>query len=49
LTTLFLEINGSLLSGELPEVDVPMVERIASGQATHDEMLAWLSERTTPA
>jgi death-on-curing protein len=46
LTTLFLEINGSALSGELPEVDVPMVERIAAGQATHDEVLAWLYERT---
>jgi death-on-curing protein len=49
LTTLFLEINGSALSGELPEVDVPMVERIAAGQATSDEILVWLSERTTPA
>lgn len=48
LTTVFLETNGSPLRGALPDVDVPMVERIAAGQAAHDEVLAWLSERTAP-
>jgi death on curing protein len=46
LTGLFLEANGSPLQGAHPDVDVPMVERVAAGQATHDEILAWLSERT---
>lgn len=46
LTGLFLEANGSPLHGPLPDVDVPMVERIAAGQAAHDEILAWLTERT---
>jgi hypothetical protein len=29
----------------LPDVDVPMVERIAAGKADHQEILAWLSDR----
>jgi death-on-curing protein len=45
LTGLFLEANGSPLHGALPDVDVPMVERIAAGQVEHEEILAWLSER----
>jgi death on curing protein len=46
LTGLFLEANGTQLRGALPEVDVPMVERIADGQAGTDAVVAWLSERT---
>jgi death on curing protein len=46
LTGLFLEHNGLPLHGALPEIDVPMVERIAGGQVTQDDILAWLSERT---
>jgi death-on-curing protein len=49
LTARFLEVNGRPLQGTLPDTDVPIVERIAAGQATHDEVLLWLSERTTPA
>jgi death-on-curing protein len=49
LTIDFLDANGSPLQGTLPDVDVPMVERIAAGQADHDEVLAWLSQRTSPA
>jgi death on curing protein len=45
LTGLFLDANGSPLHGPLPDVDVPMVERIAAGQADHEEILAWLSAR----
>jgi death-on-curing protein len=45
LTGLFLRANGSPLRGALPDVDVPMVERIAAGQVEHEEILAWLSER----
>ncbi len=47
LMGVFLDDNGSPLNGSLPDVDVPMVERIASGQADHDEVLTWLSERIT--
>lgn len=46
LTGLFLEANGSPLDGSLPDVDVPMVERIAAGEIDQEEVLAWLSERT---
>jgi death on curing protein len=46
LTEIFLEINGSALDGELPDVDVPMVEQIAAGEVSQDEIVAWLSERT---
>jgi death-on-curing protein len=46
LTGLFLEANGSRLHGAAPDVDVPMVERIAAGQVQQQEILAWLSKRT---
>jgi death-on-curing protein len=46
LTGLFLEANGSPLRGTEPDVDVPMVERIAAGQVEHTEIVAWLSRRT---
>jgi death on curing protein len=47
LAGLFLEANGVPLLDAQPDVDVPMVERIAAGQVEHREILAWLSERTT--
>jgi death on curing protein len=46
LMGLFLEANGSPLRGALPDVDAPMVERIAAGRADHAEVLVWLSGRT---
>jgi death-on-curing protein len=45
LAGLFLEANGSPLRGAQPNIDVPMVERIAAGQVNHEETQAWLSER----
>jgi death on curing protein len=45
VTGLFLEANGSPLHGAQPNVDVPMVERIAAGHVEHPEILAWLSTR----
>lgn len=45
-TARFLQANGRPLHGELPHIDVPMVERIAAGQTNTTEILAWLSERT---
>lgn len=46
LAGIFLEANGSPLRGTKPDVDVPMVERIASGQVDHAQIVAWLSART---
>jgi death-on-curing protein len=46
LTGLFLENNGLPLRDAQPDIDVPMVEQIAAGRATQDEILAWLSKRT---
>jgi death on curing protein len=46
LAGLFLENNGLPLRDARPDIDVPMVEQIAAGQVTQDEVLAWLSERT---
>lgn len=44
---LFLEVNGQPFLGEDEETDVPMVERIAAGEATPNEIVAWLEERTS--
>lgn len=46
LTGLFLEANGLPLRSAEPDVDVPMVERIAAGQADQQEIVWWLSHRT---
>jgi death on curing protein len=46
---LFMEINGRPFSGEESDTDVPMVERIAAGDATREEIVAWLERRTAPA
>jgi death-on-curing protein len=45
MTARFLEVNGSPLHGTLPDVDVPMVERIAAGQVESAQVVAWLNER----
>jgi death-on-curing protein len=46
---LFMEVNEHPFSGEDPDVDVPMVERIAAGAAGTDEIVAWLEARTAPS
>ena len=43
---LFLEVNGRPFAGEDPDTDEPMVERIAAGGATPNEIVAWLEART---
>jgi len=43
---LFMELNGQPFAGEASDTDVPMVERIASGEASLPEIAAWLRERT---
>jgi death on curing protein len=43
---LFMEINGRPFVGEDPDTDVPMMERIAAGEATPTEIAEWLERRT---
>ena len=44
----FLAVNGRPLLDSDPGIDVPMVERIAAGEATPNEIVAWLEVRTRP-
>lgn len=41
----FLAVNDQPIPGPNPDVDVPMMERIAAGEATQDEIIAWLEQR----
>jgi hypothetical protein len=34
------------LQGANPDVDVPLVERVAAGEASHSEIIDWLQART---
>ncbi len=43
---IFMEVNGRPFRGEDSDVDVPMVERIAAGEATITEIVAWIESRT---
>ena len=45
---LFMEQNDRPFAGEDPDTDVSTVERIAAGEATPNEIAAWLQERTAP-
>lgn len=45
---LFLEVNGQPFAGEDDGIDVPMVEKIAAGEATPNEIIRWLESRTAP-
>lgn len=42
----FLAANGQPIRHADPETDVPMVEKIAAGEATPNEIMRWLKERT---
>lgn len=44
----FLAANGRPIQDADPEIDVPMVERIAVGEATPNEIVSWLEGRTSP-
>jgi death on curing protein len=46
---LFMEQNDRPFAGEAPDIDVPMVEKIAAGEATPNEIIGWLEKRTTRA
>jgi death-on-curing protein len=47
MTADFLVANGRPIGPDEPETDVPMVERIAAGDAPVAEIIAWLEQRTT--
>lgn len=47
LTARFLEANGHVWGVEDVERDASMVERIAAGDAAHDEITEWIRERST--
>jgi death on curing protein len=42
----FLAANGRPIRDADPGTDVPMVERIAAGEAAPNEIVAWLMKRT---
>jgi death on curing protein len=42
----FLAVNGQPIRDADPDTDVPMVEQIATGEATPNEIMSWLKERT---
>ncbi|MGD0197730.1 MAG: type II toxin-antitoxin system death-on-curing family toxin [Solirubrobacteraceae bacterium] len=46
VTGLFLEANGRPFQGANPNVDVPLVERVAAGEASRAGIVAWLGTRT---
>jgi len=43
---LFLKLNGRPFIGQDPGTDIPMVERIAAGEATIGEISLWVERRT---
>jgi death-on-curing protein len=45
LTAWFLECNGFPFRGPSPDVDVAMVEQIAAGTSSTEEILRWLERR----
>jgi death-on-curing protein len=46
---LFMELNDRPFVEEDPDTDVPMMERIAAGEATAEQINEWLVARTAPA
>jgi death on curing protein len=46
---LFMEANGRPFVSEDSGIDVPMVEKIAAGEASPNEIVGWLEQRTSPS
>jgi death-on-curing protein len=46
LTARFLDANGVEWGRPDVEADAGLVERVAGGEATHDDVVAWIRERT---
>jgi death on curing protein len=49
LTARFLDANGRGWKAQDVEMDAGMVERVAPGTVTHDEIVAWIVLRTIAA
>jgi prophage maintenance system killer protein len=47
VTARFHDANGLAWGSPDVGVDAGMVERVAAGEATHDEVVDWISERTS--
>ncbi|MFL5832385.1 MAG: type II toxin-antitoxin system death-on-curing family toxin [Solirubrobacterales bacterium] len=45
----FLSANGRPIRDGDADTDVPMVERIAAGEAAPNEIIHWLEQRTAPS
>jgi death-on-curing protein len=46
LTARFLDANGLEWEAQDVETDASLIERVAAGQATHEEIVAWIRDRT---
>ena len=47
LTARFLDANGLKWDSPDVEIDASLVERVAAGEASHEEVVAWIGQRTT--
>lgn len=45
----FLAANGRPILDTDPDTDVPMMDRIAAGDASQDEVAIWIEQRSTPS
>ncbi len=45
----FLAANDRPILNADPDADVPMMDRIAAGNASQDEIAAWLEQRSNPS
>jgi death-on-curing protein len=43
----FLDANGLTWGGQDVELDADMVERVAAGEAEHDDVVGWIRTRTS--
>lgn len=45
----FLDANGLAWGSPDVDVDAPVVERVAAGDASHEDVVGWITARTTAA
>lgn len=45
----FLAANGRPILDADPDTDVPMMERIAAGDVSQDEIAVWIEQRSVPS
>jgi death-on-curing protein len=48
LTARFLDANGLVWEAQDVETDASLIERVAAGRATHEEVIDWIRDRTRP-